>query len=174
MLRPVAPAPFDQLERLCNSVAHLHAQDSWATVAGVTSWLREHGIRGSVTAADAAALRGAREDIRDFITERTPETRERVNALAARFLGQPRITEGNTLQFSPTHTSVISSILTPALETLLTAGLGEAGARLSTCRAPECRWVFYDRSPAKAGIWCDMDICGARHKMATYRAKNRE
>ncbi|MFD5642405.1 CGNR zinc finger domain-containing protein, partial [Streptomyces anulatus] len=37
--------------------------------------------------------------------------------------------------------------------------------------APECRWVFYDRAPSSNGLWCDMDVCGARHKMRAYRAR---
>jgi len=46
-------------------------------------------------------------------------------------------------------------------------------ARLKVCAAPECRWVFFDRSPANSGSWCSMQICGARHKMRSYRDRGR-
>ncbi|WP_373299583.1 CGNR zinc finger domain-containing protein [Amycolatopsis acidiphila] len=44
--------------------------------------------------------------------------------------------------------------------------------RLKPCTAPGCRWLFYDRSPAGNSVWCNMDICGARHKMRAYRSRH--
>ncbi|MFF9349619.1 CGNR zinc finger domain-containing protein [Streptomyces sp. NPDC014734] len=44
-------------------------------------------------------------------------------------------------------------------------------ARLKACEAEDCRWVYYDRSPAGRRRWCSMAVCGARAKMRTYRAK---
>ncbi|WEH33786.1 CGNR zinc finger domain-containing protein [Streptomyces sp. AM 4-1-1] len=44
-------------------------------------------------------------------------------------------------------------------------------ARLKACEAEDCRWVYYDRSPAGRRRWCSMSVCGARNKMRTYRAK---
>ncbi|MEU1472317.1 CGNR zinc finger domain-containing protein [Streptomyces sp. NPDC005761] len=44
-------------------------------------------------------------------------------------------------------------------------------ARLKACEAADCRWVYYDRSPAGRRRWCSMAVCGARAKMRTYRAK---
>ncbi|MFB7918689.1 CGNR zinc finger domain-containing protein [Streptomyces sp. NPDC056061] len=44
-------------------------------------------------------------------------------------------------------------------------------ARLKACEAENCRWVYYDRSPAGRRRWCSMSVCGARAKMRTYRAK---
>ncbi len=43
--------------------------------------------------------------------------------------------------------------------------------RLKACRNEGCRWVFYDASKNRSGRWCNMDICGARHKMRTYRER---
>ncbi|MFE9910120.1 CGNR zinc finger domain-containing protein [Streptomyces clavifer] len=44
-------------------------------------------------------------------------------------------------------------------------------ARLKACEAEDCRWAYYDRSPAGRRRWCSMSVCGARAKMRTYRAK---
>ncbi|MFI6864151.1 CGNR zinc finger domain-containing protein [Streptomyces sp. NPDC050421] len=44
-------------------------------------------------------------------------------------------------------------------------------ARLKVCEAADCRWAYYDRSPAGRRRWCSMSVCGARAKMRTYRAK---
>jgi predicted RNA-binding Zn ribbon-like protein len=50
----------------------------------------------------------------------------------------------------------------------------EAGGRwgrLKACRNPACRWVFYDASKNGLGRWCNMQVCGARHKMRRYRER---
>jgi len=43
--------------------------------------------------------------------------------------------------------------------------------RLKACRNERCRWAFYDASKNRSGRWCNMDVCGARHKMRTYRER---
>lgn len=43
--------------------------------------------------------------------------------------------------------------------------------RLKACRNEGCRWAFYDASKNRSGSWCNMDICGARHKMRAYRER---
>jgi predicted RNA-binding Zn ribbon-like protein len=43
--------------------------------------------------------------------------------------------------------------------------------RLKACRNEECRWAFYDASKNGMGRWCNMDVCGARHKMRRYRER---
>jgi predicted RNA-binding Zn ribbon-like protein len=45
--------------------------------------------------------------------------------------------------------------------------------RLKACRNPACRWVFYDASKNGLGRWCNMQLCGARHKMRRYRERKR-
>ncbi|MFF9073634.1 CGNR zinc finger domain-containing protein [Streptomyces sp. NPDC014735] len=44
-------------------------------------------------------------------------------------------------------------------------------ARLKACEADDCRWAYYDRSPAGRRRWCSMSVCGARAKMRAYRAR---
>ena len=46
--------------------------------------------------------------------------------------------------------------------------------RLKACRNEGCRWAFYDASKNRSGSWCDMDVCGARHKMRAYRERKSE
>ena len=43
--------------------------------------------------------------------------------------------------------------------------------RLKACRTEGWRWVFYDASKNGMGRWCNMQVCGARHKMRTYRER---
>lgn len=43
--------------------------------------------------------------------------------------------------------------------------------RLKACRNKGCLWAFYDASKNRSGSWCNMDVCGARHKMRAYRER---
>jgi predicted RNA-binding Zn ribbon-like protein len=43
--------------------------------------------------------------------------------------------------------------------------------RLKACRNEGCLWVFYDASKNRSGSWCNMNVCGARHKMRAYRER---
>jgi len=43
--------------------------------------------------------------------------------------------------------------------------------RLKACRNEGCRWAFYDASKNRLGSWCNMQVCGARHKMRAYRER---
>ncbi|WP_329615905.1 CGNR zinc finger domain-containing protein [Streptomyces brevispora] len=64
----------------------------------------------------------------------------------------------------------------PGLTARVAAAIATASAdgtwdRLKVCEAADCRWAYYDRSPAGRRRWCSMSVCGARAKMRTYRAK---
>ena len=39
---------------------------------------------------------------------------------------------------------------------------GDAVRRLRIC--PNCNWLFLDRSRNSSRLWCDMTVCGNRHK----------
>jgi predicted RNA-binding Zn ribbon-like protein len=43
--------------------------------------------------------------------------------------------------------------------------------RLKACRNEGCRWAFYDASKNRSGSWCNMQVCGSRHKMRAYRER---
>jgi CGNR zinc finger/Putative stress-induced transcription regulator len=45
--------------------------------------------------------------------------------------------------------------------------------RIKLCAAPDCRWAFYDTSRNGRGRWCEMEVCGNRHKTRTYRERHR-
>ncbi len=43
--------------------------------------------------------------------------------------------------------------------------------RVKRCRNDECGWAFYDRSRNRSGVWCDMAVCGNRHKVKESRRR---
>ncbi|MGW0547614.1 CGNR zinc finger domain-containing protein [Streptomyces altiplanensis] len=51
-----------------------------------------------------------------------------------------------------------------------TAAAEGAWPRLKACEAQDCRWAYYDRSPAGRSRWCSTAVCGSRAKTRGYRA----
>jgi predicted RNA-binding Zn ribbon-like protein len=45
--------------------------------------------------------------------------------------------------------------------------------RLRICANEDCRWVFYDTSPAGRRKWCNMAVCGNRAKVARHRERKK-
>ncbi|WP_307872519.1 CGNR zinc finger domain-containing protein [Paractinoplanes ovalisporus] len=43
--------------------------------------------------------------------------------------------------------------------------------RVKLCDAPDCRWAFHDTSRNGRGRWCEMGVCGNRHKTRAYRER---
>lgn len=45
--------------------------------------------------------------------------------------------------------------------------------RIKRCANPTCGWVFLDRSRRGNRRWCDMAVCGSRHKARKYYRKKK-
>ncbi|MFD5343113.1 CGNR zinc finger domain-containing protein [Streptomyces anulatus] len=173
MRRNPAPAELELVEDFCNTATHLHDEDDLARPETAARWLGAHGFPASVDPGELASLAEARETVRAFLVERTsPEAVDALNRLIASVAGAPAVRPDGTLTLRPESGGAVGEVVRPVLEALLVHGLtGRHAARLKACAAPECRWVFYDRAPSSNGLWCDMDVCGARHKMRAYRAR---
>ncbi|MFI2368640.1 CGNR zinc finger domain-containing protein [Streptomyces sp. NPDC018833] len=63
------------------------------------------------------------------------------------------------------------TLLARIAEAVATASAEGTWLRLKACEAEDCRWAYYDRSPAARSRWCSMAVCGARSKMRTYRSR---
>ena len=121
-------------------------------------------------AADVEAIVAAREIIRAFLADRgDDDARANLNRLVATTFGAPAIGTGGELTFVRQSNDAVAALVAPALDALLRDGLSGDGKRLKACAAPDCRWIFFDRSHGSNGRWCDMSVCGARHKMRHYR-----
>lgn len=45
--------------------------------------------------------------------------------------------------------------------------------RVKVCAATTCGWLFLDSSKSGSRQWCDMAVCGNRHKVARYKQRVR-
>ena len=44
--------------------------------------------------------------------------------------------------------------------------------RLRKCRSPQCDFYFYDTSKSGTRVWCSLDLCGNRSRVAAFRRKH--
>jgi predicted RNA-binding Zn ribbon-like protein len=66
-----------------------------------------------------------------------------------------------------TAASLIASVARDAVDLLG----GRLAGRIRECSGEDCALLFLDTSRAGRRRWCSMAACGARAKMATYRAR---
>ncbi|GAA5003438.1 CGNR zinc finger domain-containing protein [Actinopolymorpha pittospori] len=168
-----APGALALIEDFCNSARFLRGEDDLATLPDARAWLRTRGRRGAARALDdegLADLLGLREAIRSHLGgDASAAARATLNAHAGVTLGSPRWTTSGRPQLPPAGASEVGDFVGGLLAALAVEELAGRRERLKVCQAPECGWVFYDRSPGNNGVWCSMSVCGARHKMRAYR-----
>jgi predicted RNA-binding Zn ribbon-like protein len=46
-------------------------------------------------------------------------------------------------------------------------------SQIRECGAPDCNWLFLDRSRSGRRRWCDMSTCGNRAKARRYYSRHR-
>ncbi|WP_019819534.1 CGNR zinc finger domain-containing protein [Saccharomonospora saliphila] len=173
--REAAPGDLARLETFCNSARLLYGEDSFTTPATASAWLRDAGLARTDIELDEHALARLvelREAIRAHLggTERE-RTSEALNSFAERADARPAWTRDGAAHVRTQADAPADELVADLVSVVFTAGLRGTLTRLKPCRAPECRWVFYDRSPQGNSIWCSMRICGARHKMRSYRSR---
>lgn len=166
------------MQDLANTVDLESGDDRLRTVAELDGFARAHGLEGpAFTDADLAGVRELREALRDAcqahagtdLPDASAATLERLLARAPLLLAvDPH--GAATLRPAPGLTGAA------ALTARIAAGIVTAVAdgswpRLKACAAHDCRWVFYDRSPAGRSRWCTMAVCGSRAKMRAYRSR---
>lgn len=170
--RPPAPDQLRPVEAFGNSARFLHDEDALRDLAGARQWLRDHEQRAVADELDESArleLVRAREAIREHLAGTDSA---QLNDYARRLLGAPRW-QGGRIAIPVDGTTATERMIGGLVVALAVADLSGKPGRLKVCQAEDCRWLYYDRSPGNNSIWCSMDICGARHKMRTYRARHK-
>lgn len=176
--RAPAPGPLALVQDLANTADLEGGSDELRTVDDLTAFCAAHGLpSGGLRAADVAALRELREAVRDVCEAHVgvpvPETSLTVlPGLLARgrlvleidATGQARVTPAPDL-------ATADGVVAAVAGAIVAATADGTWPRLKACSAHQCRWVYYDRSPAGRSRWCTMSICGSRAKMRAYRRR---
>ncbi|GAA2756887.1 CGNR zinc finger domain-containing protein [Actinopolymorpha rutila] len=173
--RPAAPEPLARVEEFCNSARFLYDQDAWADLTGAREWLAAHAgpaTAGEIDDHGLAELVRLREAIRDHLDGSTAaQVHDTLNTHAERSLRPPRWSPDGMPLIPPAGGSALGEFVGGLLATLALEEVAGRRDRLKVCGSPDCRWVFYDRSPGNKGVWCSMRTCGARHKMRAMRER---
>ncbi|WP_405742450.1 CGNR zinc finger domain-containing protein [Streptomyces sp. NBC_01525] len=177
-----APASLLPVQDLVNTLDVETGADTLTADGGLDAFLTAHGLP-PLTPDDGGpaavrALTELREALRAVCLAHTAGGE--LAAADARALDRLLARAPLVLAVAPDGTTALHPAArlrgTDRLTALLAAGIATAAAdgtwtRLKACEAHDCRWVFYDRSPAGGGRWCTMAVCGSRAKMRSYRAR---
>jgi predicted RNA-binding Zn ribbon-like protein len=173
--RAPAPEPLRLVQEFVNTLDAEEGRDLLADRATFSAWLQEQGpaVAGSrPTDGDVAAAMELREALRALLRvnaggEPDAAAAALVNRLSAE--APVRVELGADGAATLQGAGLIAGVLAAAA----TAMLDGSWPRLKACVDPECGWAFYDRSRNRSGQWCDMAVCGSRHKVRAYRSRQR-
>jgi predicted RNA-binding Zn ribbon-like protein len=156
--------------------------------ADVVAWARHVGILADERPTEMVSL----------LFDRALELRAAVAAIAAAISGgeQPPAKAGATLLLA--HANAITAASARFAKGRLSIDFGRIGesastaeilgpiaaaavklfseadpARLKCCPAQNCGWFFLDATKNNSRRWCDMQVCGARSKVAAFRGRRR-
>lgn len=176
--RVPAPGSLAVVQDLVNTVDIEAGVDNLRTVGDLAAFCAAHGVTARhLRADDVTACRELREAIRDAceahvgvpVPRQSLATLQRLLSRGSLVLdideaGDARVTGAPGLGGA-------DGIIAAVAAGIATATIDGTWPRLKACAAHECRWVYYDRSPAGRSRWCTMSICGSRAKMRAYRRK---
>ena len=134
-------------------------------------WFRDAGLTQDEPVVSGRAYRQAVELREALYRLFTGTTRvadlDVVNGWSSRPVAGPRLTpELRAENVAVDVPGLLSRLARDAVDLLA----GPLSDRIRTCAADECSLLYVDASRAGRRRWCSMNTCGARAKMATYRA----
>lgn len=177
--RPPAPDELIVVQKFVNSVNREFGPDRFETTESMSHWISRHGLPGHSDGRPDELLRKEVVDLREALRDLLHENAGAPMATSARE-AIARLSKDHPLVVHPGRGAGALELAArdPGLSGLIATVIGmvytsmSAGTwkRLKACQEDVCGWAFYDRSPARSGRWCSMQVCGARAKMRTYRS----
>jgi predicted RNA-binding Zn ribbon-like protein len=153
--------------------------DALATADGLGGWLGERSLiaddRRQLTESDRQVAIRLRESLRTLMLENNgelvdPGAAEELELAAQRGQLGVHFAADGSVAIRPAAAD-LAGALAALLVPLVDARRDGSWQRVKACRADDCQWAFYDRSRNRSGVWCDMAVCGNRHKVRAYRAR---
>lgn len=168
---------------LMNTVMQINGGpvDSWQSDADVMKWLAEAGFPAGASAPAGllAVARSLRETVRSLIQARKAGQKLDVAPLNALLAHAHR-----HLELVPQAAGGLVAEARYAADTpqRLLAPLAESAAQLLAngdfglvrkCEDDQCSLWFLDRTKSHRRRWCSMALCGNRHKVASFRQRQK-
>ncbi|WP_351237328.1 CGNR zinc finger domain-containing protein [Streptomyces sp. NPDC002133] len=177
MLEPPASAVL--VEAFANTVDVDEGSDEIATPAGLTGWLKGHGLLdtpGKIPAEVHESYLTLRAGIREELGTHVGDTPDpELLAAADRVLAEHPVLITARGALTPTAGLPAERgplvLLAIAWSELVTTG---DAARLKRCAEHTCGWAFWDVSKNRSRRWCSMKVCGNRNKSRSYASRQRQ
>jgi predicted RNA-binding Zn ribbon-like protein len=181
--RAPAPGSLGLVQEFVNTRDAESGADELATAGGLAAWLSRQalpGADGPVGADDVTAATELREALRAVLRTNSgalpdPAAAALVNRAAERAPLRLRLdTHGGARleEAADKGQAGVEAALGRILAAAYTGMADGSWTRLKVCASDDCEWAFYDRSRNHSGHWCDMAVCGSRHKVRAYRARH--
>lgn len=135
----------------------------------------EYTGRRDGDAAELAAVRGIRSELRSFWRLHRDEAAEFVNAMLRREHALPQLVRHDSWDWHmhaiDRDAPLADRIRVEAAMAVFDVVRADELERLSECAADDCRAVFVDLSRNRSKRYCDVGNCGNRMNVNAYRAR---
>jgi predicted RNA-binding Zn ribbon-like protein len=173
-----APEPLALVQDFVNTRNYFYGGDLLGDDETTISWLAGHGLLEEgerVGEAERRRLVAFREGLRGLLLAHNgvpePDTGGLDDLVSSTAL-RVSFGSGGRPELKPVaEGGPAGRIAARLLAEVVRADAEERWIRLKACRNEGCRWAFYDASKNRSGSWCNMQVCGARHKMRAYRRR---
>jgi predicted RNA-binding Zn ribbon-like protein len=172
-----APEQLELVRTFVNTYDHEDHTERLTDPAALTAWLDGNGLGAlKATAADLARARELREALRAILQhhgglELDPAAPQVVDDAAARARLAVAFDDHGDAIVEP-KAGGVDGALGRLLVTIADAQRDGTWSRLKACPADDCQYAFYDRSRNRSAVWCDMKVCGNRHKVRSFRERH--
>lgn len=172
-----APGELETIRDFVNTHDLESGDDDVATPEALTAWLRGRGLldASELSAAEHRRALAVREGFRSVLRAHHGHPDAEIEPAVLTDASQRAklrlvFDEDGVSRLEPSAPGVdgaLGRLLTIAHE----ADTRGEWTRLKICPADDCQWAFYDRSRNRSATWCDMKVCGNRHKVREYRER---
>jgi len=175
-----APGRLEHVRAFVNTLDIEAGTDELDSPAAIADWLRSRQLIPGPVAASAGDLRratGLREALREVLSghvgagHRSGAPLAGLRAITDGLAARLAIGDDGEVRTAPAGGAVADGLAALMLIAAEASTLG-TWQRLKVCGADDCRWAFYDRSPARTGCWCSMAVCGSRAKSRAFRRRS--
>lgn len=163
------PAPVGDL------IATREGFERWLDAAGLSS----HGAQrpSDKTLSEALELRGTLRTLFDAMVSGHPIPQKALAVVNHHLAKSPRVlrlqAEGHQLALVEEGITADDVALTRIAADFARFVPDYQASRLRNCGNEACTLVFYDTSRNGTRRWCSMAVCGNRHKVASFRDRQR-
>ncbi len=174
-----APGRLRVVQEFVNTRSNLRDLDLLEDAEKAARWLAARELlpdgKIEISETDRRRLISFREGLRSLLATRNTgeetSTFGELDELAGDALLRVRFDPSGEPRLLPAEGKGVERAMSTMLAAAAHSAVEGTWRRLKACRNEKCRWVFYDGSKNRSGAWCDMQTCGARHKMRAYRER---